>query len=149
MVASVKLMSLMSLRMVRSPSSPPLFCVAVGDDAVRVATPHTTIVGCNEVTRDARTIADLATAEGAGEFVVGLPLTADGQESEQTVHIRKFASELARLSGKPVHLQDEHLTSYAAEEVLREAALTRKKKKALTDRIAAQKILQAWLDRGT
>lgn len=121
--------------------------LAIADDAVRVATPHSTILGRNDITRDARAIADVGVEQQIAEFVVGLPLTSDGEESDQTAHIRRFADELARLSSKPVHFQDEHLTSVAAEEVLREAAVTRRKKKALTDRVAAQKILQAWLDR--
>lgn len=121
--------------------------LAIADDTVRVATPHSTILGRNDVTRDARAIVDVGVEQQIAEFVVGLPLTADGEESEQTAHIRTFVDELARLSGKPVHVQDEHLTSVAAEEVLREAEVSRRKKKALTDRVAAQKILQAWLDR--
>jgi putative Holliday junction resolvase len=56
---------------------------------------------------------------------------------------------LAQSSGKPVHYWDERLSSHAAEELLRPAELTRKKRKARLDRVAAQVILQGFLDART
>lgn len=122
--------------------------LSIADLEVRVAMPLTTLDGRNDPTRDARNVADLATGEQAGEFVVGLPLNmTDGSDSEQTRLTRRFADELARLSGKPVHLQDERLSSHAAQEALDQANVPGRSRKGLSDRIAAQMILQAWLDR--
>ncbi|HVP10619.1 MAG TPA: Holliday junction resolvase RuvX [Phycisphaerae bacterium] len=124
--------------------------VAVADTQTRIAMPLTVVAGRNDVTRDARNVADLGERECAEGFVVGLPLNMSDEgasDSEQTTLTRRFAAELERLSNKPVHLQDERLTSHAAQEVLQEAAVSPKKRKGLTDMIAAQKILQAWLDR--
>lgn len=121
--------------------------VATADVETRIAMPLTTIDGRNDVTRDARATADLARREGASALVVGLPLSMDGTESEQTAVTRRFAAELARLSGLPVHLHDERLSSFAAEQVMDEAGVRPAGRKGLTDRIAAQKILQAYLDR--
>jgi putative holliday junction resolvase len=120
--------------------------VAVADDAVRIATPLKTIPGRNDPTRDARALADLAETEQANSFVVGLPISMDGTDSEQTVFTRKFADELKRLSQKPVYLHDERLSSFAADEVLNEADVTKARRKELVDQIAAQKILQFYLD---
>ena len=120
--------------------------VAIADLQLRVATPLTTLDSRNEATRDARLATDLGQEQTACAFVVGLPVNMSGSDSEQTRLTRRFADELARLSAKPVHLQDERLTSDAAEEVLEEAAVSQRRRKGLTDRIAAQKILQAWLD---
>jgi putative holliday junction resolvase len=123
--------------------------VAIADLQTRIAMPLEVVAGRNEVTRDARSIADLGQRETAECFVVGLPLNMSDEgitDSSQTALTRRFAAELERLSGKPVHLQDERLTSYVAEGVLEEAGVSRKKRKNLTDMIAAQKILQAYLD---
>jgi len=120
---------------------------AIADTQLRIASPLRTITGRNDVTRDARNIADIGEQEGAAEFVVGLPLNmADGSDSDQTRLTRRFAAELERLSTKPVQLYDERLSSYAAEEVLDIAGMTRRRRKGLTDQIAAQKILQSYLD---
>ena len=120
--------------------------VAIADLQVRIATPLITLDGRNEATRDARMVTDLGLTESACAFVVGLPMNMSGSDSQQTQLTRRFADELARLSGKPVHLQDERLTSEAAHEVLEQAAVPARRRSGLTDRIAAQKILQAWLD---
>jgi putative Holliday junction resolvase len=120
---------------------------AVADGDIGIATPSEVVDGRNDVTRDARSVADLGEKEGVEAFVVGLPLNMDGSgDSEQTALTRRFAAELQRLSGKPVHLQDERLTSYAAYEALEQAGVPPQKRKGLTDAIAAQKILQAYLD---
>jgi putative Holliday junction resolvase len=123
--------------------------IAVGDTETRVAMPLMTVKGADDAARDARMIADLGAKEKAEAFVVGLPLNMTAEvstDSAQTILTRRFAAELERCSGKPVRLQDERLTSFAAEEVLEEAGFSRKKRKGLSDRIAAQKILQGYFD---
>ncbi len=119
---------------------------AIADTETRIATPLSIVAGRNDVTRDARNIADLGEQQDAESFVVGLPLNMDGTDSKQTALTRRFATELGRLSKKAVHWQDERLTSSAAHEALDAADIAPRKRKGLTDRIAAQKILQAFLD---
>ena len=120
---------------------------AQADDETRIATPGKPIEGRNDPTRDARNVTDHGLALGADVFVVGLPLSMDDTDSEQTTVTRKFAAELARLSGKPVELRDERLTSFAADEVMEQVdARARRKHKGLRDGIAAQMILQGYLD---
>jgi putative Holliday junction resolvase len=70
----------------------------------------------------------------------------DGSEGEQAKLVRKFGDHLHGLSAKPVHYFDERLSSYAADELLQPAELTRKKRKARHDSVAAQVILQNFLD---
>ena len=125
--------------------------VAVGDTETRIALPLRMLPGRGDTTRDAVSAAALGEEEGAAAFVVGLPLNMGDNvptDSPQTALTRRFAAELQRLSGKPVHLQDERLTSQAATEVLDAAGLAARsrRRKQLTDIIAAQKILQAYLD---
>ena len=80
--------------------------------------------------------------------VVGLPLHASGEESPMSAEARKFASWLADLSRLPVVMWDERYTSHAAEGMLLEAKLSKKKRKARVDRVAAQMILQSFIDAG-
>ncbi|MCK4851184.1 MAG: Holliday junction resolvase RuvX, partial [Phycisphaerae bacterium] len=59
---------------------------------------------------------------------------------------QEFAQMLAQATGKKVHLFDERLSSEAAEAKLLKAGLTRKKRRARTDMLAAAIILQSFLD---
>lgn len=120
--------------------------IAVADTLLRIAMPLTVIQGRNDTTRDARAVADLATSENADELIVGHPINMDGTEGLQSELTRRFADELARLSGLPIRLHDERLSSFAADEALNQSDLTSGKRKSRRDAIAAQKILQAYLD---
>jgi putative Holliday junction resolvase len=122
--------------------------LAIADKVARIAHPLDTLPARNDPVRDARTIADFASARQVTAFVVGLPLQMhEEQPGPQSDPALRFAAELRRLSGLPVHYQDERLTTVAAETVLQEADVPRKKRKELVDRVAAQKILEAWLSR--
>lgn len=120
---------------------------ARADDETRIATPAEIIDGRNDPTRDARNLTDHGANLGIDVFVVGLPISMDDSDSEQTTVTRRFAEELARLSGKTVELHDERLTSYAADEVLDQLGRREQRRhKGLRDAIAAQMILQGYLD---
>lgn len=121
--------------------------LAQGDDETRIAFPLDTIAGRNDVTRDARNVADRGAAEAVDAFVVGLPINMDGTEGEQAALTRQFAAELARLSGRAVQFQDERLSSAAAHEAMDAAGVGGRKRKGLTDALAAREILQAYFDR--
>lgn len=74
-------------------------------------------------------------------LVVGLPLQLDGTRSEVTAAAERFARRLHGRFHLPVHLQDERLSSYAAEQ-----ADTGRRKSDSLDARAARIILQDWLD---
>lgn len=84
-------------------------------------------------------------------FVVGLPLALDGAEQPMTRVAREFARALERRYARPSHLVDERYTSgeaarrFAAQ---RARGIARRKDAAAIDALAAQIILQAWLDSG-
>lgn len=78
--------------------------------------------------------------------IVGLPLNMDGTEGPMAREIYDFVERLKREIGPPVQLWDERLTTMEAERALLEADLSRKKRKKLNDRVAAQLILQGYLD---
>ena len=79
-------------------------------------------------------------------IVVGLPLSMDGTEGPSARAARTFADHLCAATGLPVEMFDERLTSFEAEERLREASSSRASKKAGRDAVAAAIILEGWLE---
>lgn len=80
------------------------------------------------------------------KIVVGLPKNMNGTIGPRGEACQFYASELERLFGLPVVLWDERLTTIAAERVLLEADVSRKKRKKVIDKMAASMILQGYLD---
>ncbi|MFC1776913.1 Holliday junction resolvase RuvX [Pseudomonadota bacterium] len=81
-------------------------------------------------------------------IVVGLPLAADGGETEISKDARRFGRQLQGRYGIPVFYEDERLTSFSAEQRFvdaRERGSMRRKEAALKDAMAAQIILENWL----
>ena len=91
-------------------------------------------------------IAEIVVSEGVGAIVVGLPINMDDSEGPQAKTARAFAAKLAARVSVPVHLQDERLTSFGAEEKLQASGLSRGKKRGVLDAIAAAEILRDFLD---
>ena len=79
-------------------------------------------------------------------IVIGLPLNADGTESEMSKFVQDFGKKLSEKSGLQVFYQDERYTSFEAEEYLKEAGIKWEKRKELLDKVSAQIILQNYLD---
>ena len=77
--------------------------------------------------------------------VLGLPLNMDDSEGDQAQRTRKFAADLAHALNLPVHLQDERLSSSAADEKLALSGLSRKKRRQKRDMLAACDILEEFL----
>jgi putative Holliday junction resolvase len=80
------------------------------------------------------------------KIVVGMPKNMNGTIGPRGEASQFFASELERLYGLPVFFWDERLTTVAAERVLLEADMSRKKRKNVIDKVAATMILQGFLD---
>ena len=78
--------------------------------------------------------------------VVGLPLKMSGEVGEKAREAMEFAEKLRERSGVAVSLWDERLTTKQAERSMLEGDLSRKKRKRRRDVIAAQLILQSFLD---
>ena len=79
------------------------------------------------------------------ELVVGLPLNMDGSHSAKTKEVIGFLDSLADAVNIPIKTWDERLTSVQAERTLLEVDLSRSKRKRLSDKLAAQIILQSYL----
>lgn len=81
-------------------------------------------------------------------LVVGLPLNMDDSENAMTRAARKFGQRLHARYNLPVHWVDERLTSVEAKNAMVEARVPWSRRKAKVDKLAAQTILQAYLDEG-
>ena len=90
---------------------------------------------------------DYAAKESVAGLVIGLPLNMDGSEGPRAQATRAFIRNLRPLSDLPVLYWDERLSSYAAEQAMLEADMSRKKRARNIDQIAASIILQGCLDR--
>ncbi len=121
--------------------------LAVSDPDRIIASPLETYARRSEEL-DAAHYRHVATASRAVEIVVGLPLHADGRESAKSLEARAFGTWLAGVTGLPVVFWDERFTTSLAEDALLEARLTSKKRKDRRDRVAAQMILQNYIDAG-
>ncbi len=119
--------------------------VAVSDEAGILATGLTTLrrVGPR---KDLKAVAQLVRAHETGEVVVGLPKSLDGSLGPQARKVLEFADGLRALVRVPVVPWDERFSSVAAERSLAEADLSRRKRKAAIDKVAAVLILQNYLD---
>lgn len=98
--------------------------------------------------KDAAHYARVAAEHHAVLLVVGLPLHSDGQESDKCREARAFGAWLTKVTGLPIVYWDERFTTSRAEEALLGAKLTHRKRREKRDRVAAQMILQAYIEAG-
>jgi putative Holliday junction resolvase len=100
---------------------------------------------------DAREVVERARRENVGHVVVGLPLELDGREGSRARAVRRFVDVLAdELAASAAEVEiatwDERFSTAAAERTLLEADVSRARRKQAIDALAAQFILQGWLD---
>lgn len=104
------------------------------------------------IRKDAGKVLDMVKEYDCDTIVIGLPLSMNGEDSEQTQKVRDFRTMLENkmrstaMKGISVEWQDERLTTVQAKRVMIEADLSRARRKQIIDRQAAVIILQTWLD---
>lgn len=121
--------------------------LAVSDPERRIASPLATYER-KDADRDARYFQELVRNEEIALLIVGLPLHNDGREGMLADAARKYGDWLHEVTRLPVAFWDERFSSYEAEEHLQAAGLTRAKRNERRDRLAAQIILQGFIDAG-
>jgi putative Holliday junction resolvase len=121
--------------------------LAVSDAGCIIASPLTTY-NRRDPEQDAAWFRDLVEREEIGAIVVGLPIHLDGREGQKATEARAFGRWLAETTGLQVVFWDERFTTVEAEGYLTAAGLTDKRRKARRDRVAAQILLQGYLDAG-
>ena len=121
--------------------------VAVADTLGMFAHPRETVkVGPKGEKAVVARIAEIAAAEKVGVIVVGLPRNMSGTEGPAAVKARAFAERLRVATGCEVRLQDERLTTVAAQKALHASGRDARQSRAVIDQAAAQLILQTYLD---
>jgi putative Holliday junction resolvase len=96
--------------------------------------------------KDVRAVAAIVREREVGEVVVGMPWRLDGTMGPQGEKVTAFVESLRRAVEVPVVTWDERFTTVAADELLAEAGVRRRDRKARIDRAAAVLILQGYLD---
>jgi putative Holliday junction resolvase len=91
-------------------------------------------------------IAAIVVRDKIANIILGLPRNMDGTYGPAAEKVRAFAERLKAACPCPVKLWDERLTSVAAQRSLHEAGRNVKDSRAVIDQVAAQLILQGWLD---
>ena len=126
--------------------------VAVSDELGLTAQPVLTLErrrSNGSISRDdLRSLARLCRRFGVVGIVVGNPVHLSGDVSPQAVRTQAFAAALGELTGLPIHLWDERLTSREAHQILYEAGHARQEHRRVVDQVAATLILQSFLEQG-
>jgi putative Holliday junction resolvase len=118
--------------------------VAISDELRLLAHPLETIpAGKNAVKR----IAEIVREREIDHVVVGLPRNMDGTFGPAASEAQKFVEELRTLIPREITTWDERLTTVAAHRALREAGKKTRATRGYVDQVAAQMILQGYLDR--
>jgi putative Holliday junction resolvase len=118
--------------------------VAVSDELGMLAQPWKTLPG-GEASLEA--VVAAAAELQPGRILVGLPRNMDGTYGPAAEGARAFAEKLRSRVACPVELWDERLTTVAAQRALRESGRKARDQRGVVDQVAAQILLQSWLDR--
>lgn len=120
--------------------------LALSDTLLTVATPMQTLKR-GKFGADASRLEAIIAEQGIGGLVIGLPLNMDGSEGPAAQSARAFARNFAARSPLPIALVDERLSTAAVTLTLLDADVSRKRRAAVVDKMAAAYILQGALDR--
>ncbi len=119
--------------------------LAMSDELGMLAHPLET-VHVKDVADPVQHIAQIVARHQIGIVILGLPRNMNGTYGPAAEHVRSFAEALRTAIPCEVKLWDERLTSVAAQRSLHEAGRTVKNSREVIDQVAAQMILQGWLD---
>ena len=120
--------------------------VAISDPVGATAQGVTVLERRASAADDVEAVCRLAKAHAAELLVIGLPLTLEGQRGPQAQRVASFADLVHRASGLPIAWVDERFTTAQGERVLLEGGASRQRRKHVVDQVAAQLILQSYLD---
>ena len=120
--------------------------MAVSDELGLTAQPVMTLERSHNRREDLRRLARLTRKFEVAGIVVGNPVHLSGELSPQAVKIQAFAAELGELTGLPIHLWDERLTTHEAHQILYEAGHARQQHRRVVDQVAATLILQSFIE---
>ena len=120
--------------------------IAVSDTSFTIATPINT-VNRKGTNKDLSIIKEYLNEYEIGGFIVGLPLSLDGNENKQTNKIKRFANELQLFFSSPIEFWDERYSSDIIFKEMRKSEFSTTKIKKKLDQQSAAYILQGYLDK--
>lgn len=122
--------------------------VAASDPLRTIASPHVVMKNADPPTEPPQGLLNLLKDLAPVVVIVGIPVHMDGTFGEMAAEARAFAARLTALSEIQVLERDERLTSFEAEEMLREMNLSRRRRreKGLKDMLAATVLLKEYLE---
>jgi putative Holliday junction resolvase len=118
--------------------------VAISDELQLLAHPLETITA-NE--RAIARVAEIVRERKVDHVVVGIPRQLNGKIGAAATEAVRFGEKLRAILPCPVVAWDERLTTVAAHRALREAGKKTRDTRHYVDQVAAQMILQGYLDR--
>ena len=118
--------------------------VAVSDDLGMLAHPLETI--STQSTNVVKRVLALASERSVETIIVGMPRNMNGSHGPAADKAKAFIEELRRETTLPIVAWDERLSTVSAQRALQEAGRNTRKQKSVIDPVAAQIILQSWLD---
>ena len=120
--------------------------LAISDSGFMIASPLETIRR-KKFTLDALALKAIIDERQIGGLVLGLPKNMDGSDGPRVQSTRQFAANLLERFDIPIAFWDERLSTMAVERLLvNEADMSRQKRSAVVDKMAASYILQGALD---
>ena len=120
--------------------------VALSDPQRILAIPLTAVSRVEEKA-DLEAIIELVHQYEVEQIVVGLPYSLDGSLGKEAKRVQDFVTRLSQCVPIPVETWDERFSTLAAQRMITEAGVKRKKRKGRVDAMAATLILQSYLDR--
>ncbi|GAB4289828.1 MAG: Holliday junction resolvase RuvX [Myxococcota bacterium] len=120
--------------------------IALSDESATIASPLTVYKRQKSLVMDIEYIKRLVVEKQASAIVVGVPYALSGRVTIQTQKVLSFVESLKKAVTIEVRLFDERFSTQAAERVLIDADMSRKKRKKVIDTVAAAYILQGFLD---
>jgi putative holliday junction resolvase len=115
-------------------------------DPLGLTAQRLTVLVRQGLAKDLAAVRALVEQHGVSRVIIGMPLTMQGERGPQAHKVEAFATALERAGGAPITFVDERLTTVQGERMLRETGTRGKKRKQVIDQIAAQLILQQYLD---
>ncbi len=119
--------------------------MAVSDATGLIAT-GVGVIKSSGMRKTAAAVAEAVRKYGAELVVIGCPYNMDGSEGARAEKARAFADMVKDLSGVPVEIYDERLTTVEAYEIMDRTGTHGKKRRDRVDELAAEIILQDYLD---
>ena len=135
-------------------NKPRILCLDYGEkrigialsDELRLTAQENRVLNRKNLKSDLSAILDIIENFQVGEIVIGMPLNMNGTLGPQAEKVLAFSKKMKSKTDVPIHHWDDRLSSSAVEKVLIEGGVRRQKRKKIIDKMAAQYILQGYLD---